>query len=47
VLASPIGNRDVYARAVEDAYRMLWRRWCAAEETGGRRQETGAKGMVR
>ena len=29
LLASPLGNADVYTRAVEAAYRELWRRWCA------------------
>jgi predicted O-linked N-acetylglucosamine transferase (SPINDLY family) len=29
LLASPAGNGQLYARAVEDAYRALWRRWCA------------------
>jgi predicted O-linked N-acetylglucosamine transferase (SPINDLY family) len=29
LLASPIGDPRVYAHAVEDAYRTLWRRWCA------------------
>jgi predicted O-linked N-acetylglucosamine transferase (SPINDLY family) len=28
LLASPIANRDLYTRAVEAAYRLLWRRWC-------------------
>ena len=27
---SPIGNAEVYARAVEDVYRQLWQRWCAS-----------------
>lgn len=31
--ASPSMDRGAYARAVEHAYRMLWRRWCAE---GGR-----------
>jgi predicted O-linked N-acetylglucosamine transferase (SPINDLY family) len=28
LLASSIGNVQVYTRAVEDVYRALWRRWC-------------------
>ena len=28
LLASPMGNAALYTRAVEDAYRTLWRRWC-------------------
>jgi protein O-GlcNAc transferase len=32
LLASPIGDRARYTRAVEDAYRALWRRWCATGE---------------
>jgi predicted O-linked N-acetylglucosamine transferase (SPINDLY family) len=32
VLASPIGNREVYVRHVEAAYRTLWRRWCARRQ---------------
>jgi predicted O-linked N-acetylglucosamine transferase (SPINDLY family) len=31
LLASPILDAPKYARAVEDAYRMLWRRWCASQ----------------
>jgi protein O-GlcNAc transferase len=27
--ASPIGNAEVYTRAVEAVYRQLWQRWCA------------------
>jgi protein O-GlcNAc transferase len=30
LLASPIRDAQKYARAVEAAYRMLWRRWCSA-----------------
>jgi predicted O-linked N-acetylglucosamine transferase (SPINDLY family) len=29
-LASPIGDTRAYTRAVEAAYRDLWRRWCAS-----------------
>jgi len=29
LLASPIGDTRAYTRAAEDAYRMLWREWCA------------------
>ena len=29
LLAAPLGNGDLYTRAVEDAYRAMWRRWCA------------------
>ncbi len=29
LLASPLADADRYTRAVEDAYRSLWRRWCA------------------
>jgi len=28
-LASPVGDADLYTRAVEAAYRDMWRRWCA------------------
>ena len=28
--ASPVGNAELYTRAVEAAYRDAWRRWCAA-----------------
>ena len=28
LLASPIGDARAYTRAVEAAYRDLWRRWC-------------------
>ena len=34
LLASPIVNREAYTRAVEGAYRTLWRRWCAEQTTG-------------
>ncbi len=30
VAASPLGNHRAYCRAVEAAYRTMWRRWCAA-----------------
>lgn len=30
IAASPIGDGARYARAVEEAYRAAWRRWCAA-----------------
>jgi predicted O-linked N-acetylglucosamine transferase (SPINDLY family) len=33
LLASPIADCDLYTRAVESAYRTLWRRWCA-KQTG-------------
>jgi predicted O-linked N-acetylglucosamine transferase (SPINDLY family) len=33
LLASPIGDAGLYTRAVEDAYRMLWRRWCARQDS--------------
>ena len=29
LVASPAANPVTYARAVEEAYRMLWRNWCA------------------
>jgi len=35
LLTSPITNCDVYTRAVESAYRTLWRRWCT-ERTASR-----------
>jgi predicted O-linked N-acetylglucosamine transferase (SPINDLY family) len=41
LLASPVGDARQYARAVEDAYRALWRRWCRGEGTGNRGQVTG------
>jgi protein O-GlcNAc transferase len=28
VLASPMGNPELYTRHVEVAYRWMWRRWC-------------------
>jgi len=31
LLASPICDARDYARAVEEAYRALWRRWCATQ----------------
>ncbi|HYH22078.1 MAG TPA: tetratricopeptide repeat protein [Azospirillum sp.] len=31
IVARPLGDARVYTRAVEDAYRHLWRRWCAAD----------------
>jgi predicted O-linked N-acetylglucosamine transferase (SPINDLY family) len=34
LLSSPLGDRHRYARAVEDAYRTLWRRWCASKVQG-------------
>ena len=27
-LVSPVGDADLYTRAVEAAYRDMWRRWC-------------------
>ena len=33
LLASPMGNATLYTRAVEDAYRTLWRRWCEGNLT--------------
>ncbi len=42
VLASPISDRDLYARAVEHAYRTLWQRWCG-EESRVRSQESGER----
>jgi predicted O-linked N-acetylglucosamine transferase (SPINDLY family) len=35
LLASPIGDGRWYARAVEEAYRTLWRRWCATRQEPG------------
>jgi predicted O-linked N-acetylglucosamine transferase (SPINDLY family) len=32
VSASPAGNPVLYTRAVEEAYRTMWRRWCAATQ---------------
>ncbi|MCC6417945.1 MAG: hypothetical protein IT429_06800 [Gemmataceae bacterium] len=32
LLSSPLGDARQYAGAVEDVYRDLWRRWCAAQE---------------
>jgi len=34
IAARPLGDAKAYTRAVEDAYRALWRRWCAANATG-------------
>ncbi len=36
--AAPILDARAYARAVETAYRDLWRRWCAARTAGGARK---------
>jgi len=33
LLTSPIGDGRQYTRAVEDAYRDLWQRWCATRGT--------------
>ncbi len=33
IAAAPIGNTVAYTRAVEQGYRLFWRRWCA-ERTG-------------
>ena len=30
LLASPVGNAELYTRAVEEVYRGLWRRWCTS-----------------
>src|SRR5262249_43929407 len=29
---SPVGNAAAYARAVETAYRQMWREWCGNED---------------
>lgn len=29
ILASPVGNPDLYTKSVEEAYRTMWRRWVA------------------
>ena len=34
VAESAIGDSPRYARAVEAAYRAVWRRWCAAQQQG-------------
>jgi protein O-GlcNAc transferase len=51
LLASPTGNAALYTRAVEDAYRVLWRRWCASEGRGvreeGREAHTAGAQAVR
>lgn len=31
IAASPAGNAMLYARAVEDAYRAMWHRWCCGQ----------------
>lgn len=33
LVTSPAGNPALYVRAVEAAYREMWRRWCAARQT--------------
>jgi len=33
--ASPVGDMAQYTRAVEDAYRALWRRWCGQSPVTG------------
>lgn len=35
ISASPAGNPVRYTRAVEDAYRTMWRRWCEANPLSG------------
>jgi protein O-GlcNAc transferase len=35
--ASPICDAAAYCRAVEAAYRLMWRRWCAGQAAGRRR----------
>ena len=34
IAASPAGNPDLYVRAVETAYRDMWKRWCTADRSG-------------
>ncbi len=41
--ASPLCDGPAHAKAMEQALRQMWRRWCRQQETGDRRQETGAK----
>ncbi len=36
ISASPAGNPVLYARAVEVAYRTIWRRWCVAQSGDGK-----------
>jgi protein O-GlcNAc transferase len=33
VAASPLCDAQAFARKVEDAYRIIWQRWCAASES--------------
>jgi predicted O-linked N-acetylglucosamine transferase (SPINDLY family) len=33
ISASPAGNSLLYTRAVEDAYRAVWHRWCESKST--------------
>jgi predicted O-linked N-acetylglucosamine transferase (SPINDLY family) len=40
LLASPIGNAQVYTETVEAVYRAIWRRWCS-EVSGARVPEPG------
>jgi predicted O-linked N-acetylglucosamine transferase (SPINDLY family) len=42
LLASPIGDTRAYTRAVEDAYRTLWQRWCG-EWSAVSNQPSGAR----
>jgi predicted O-linked N-acetylglucosamine transferase (SPINDLY family) len=45
LLTSPLGDAARYTRAVEAAYREIWRRWCAGR--GPQRAERGTSGQVR
>jgi predicted O-linked N-acetylglucosamine transferase (SPINDLY family) len=42
LLRSPIGDIPAYTRAVEDVYRGLWRRWCAAARGADAHERGGA-----
>jgi len=41
VAASQAGNPDLYTRSVEDAYRLMWQRWCAAQADRRDREYAG------
>lgn len=34
LLGSPVGDAAAYAKAVENSYRMMWRRWCEKRQRG-------------
>jgi predicted O-linked N-acetylglucosamine transferase (SPINDLY family) len=43
LLASPVGDAQAYTRAVEQAYRTLWRAWCGKPSPSGRGSGEGSR----